>query len=273
MNVEGAEVERRLGPHDHAALPRRLVSLGTDRRRRVGVPDGRAVGARCRCTSAVLGVARRGAGCCAATRALPAGRGATRTAAVDAGARVAGAAHAGDRRDGARLRRGRGHRQRLAVARAHRRVRRRALGRRRRLRAVRVRDDRRPARRTGRARPVRPGAGAVGDVGRGRGRDRCWSSSAGTPCWSALGIVLWGLGASLGFPVGMSAAADDPARSPPGSPWSRPSATPRSWPARRCSAGSATRSAPWTRCSWSRCSWSRPRSACSRPARPAPPLA
>ena len=27
-----------------------------------------------------------------------------------------------------------------------------------------------------------------------------------------LGIVLWGLGASLGFPVGMSAAADDPAR-------------------------------------------------------------
>ncbi len=28
----------------------------------------------------------------------------------------------------------------------------------------------------------------------------------------ALGILLWGLGASLGFPVGMSAAADDPAR-------------------------------------------------------------
>jgi MFS family permease len=27
-----------------------------------------------------------------------------------------------------------------------------------------------------------------------------------------LGIALWGLGASLGFPVGMSAAADDPAR-------------------------------------------------------------
>ena len=27
------------------------------------------------------------------------------------------------------------------------------------------------------------------------------------------GIVLWGLGASLGFPVGMSAAADDPVRS------------------------------------------------------------
>ena len=28
----------------------------------------------------------------------------------------------------------------------------------------------------------------------------------------AVGIVLWGIGASLGFPVGMSAAADDPAR-------------------------------------------------------------
>ena len=27
-----------------------------------------------------------------------------------------------------------------------------------------------------------------------------------------IGIVLWGVGASLGFPVGMSAAADDPAR-------------------------------------------------------------
>ena len=30
--------------------------------------------------------------------------------------------------------------------------------------------------------------------------------------WVVLGIVLWGLGASLGFPVGMSAAADDPRR-------------------------------------------------------------
>ena len=28
----------------------------------------------------------------------------------------------------------------------------------------------------------------------------------------AVGVVLWGVGASLGFPVGMSAAADDPAR-------------------------------------------------------------
>nr|BFE77126.1 hypothetical protein GCM10020092_104270 [Actinoplanes digitatis] len=28
------------------------------------------------------------------------------------------------------------------------------------------------------------------------------------------GALLWGLGASLGFPVGMSAAADDPAKAP-----------------------------------------------------------
>jgi predicted MFS family arabinose efflux permease len=33
----------------------------------------------------------------------------------------------------------------------------------------------------------------------------------GHPGVVAPGIVLWGLGASLGFPVGMSAAADDPA--------------------------------------------------------------
>ena len=34
------------------------------------------------------------------------------------------------------------------------------------------------------------------------------------PAAAALGIVVWGLGASLGFPVGMSAAAADPARAP-----------------------------------------------------------
>ena len=32
------------------------------------------------------------------------------------------------------------------------------------------------------------------------------------PVLVTLGIVLWGVGASLGFPVGMSAAADDPAK-------------------------------------------------------------
>jgi cyanate permease len=33
------------------------------------------------------------------------------------------------------------------------------------------------------------------------------------PAWLAyLGTAVWGVGASLGFPVGMSASADDPAR-------------------------------------------------------------
>ena len=36
--------------------------------------------------------------------------------------------------------------------------------------------------------------------------------AGGDPVVAAVGIVIWGLGASLGFPVGMSAAADDPAR-------------------------------------------------------------
>ena len=31
-----------------------------------------------------------------------------------------------------------------------------------------------------------------------------------TPLISALGALMWGLGSALGFPVGMSAAADDP---------------------------------------------------------------
>ena len=35
---------------------------------------------------------------------------------------------------------------------------------------------------------------------------------AGHPALVVIGIVAWGLGASLGFPVGMSAAADEPAR-------------------------------------------------------------
>lgn len=36
----------------------------------------------------------------------------------------------------------------------------------------------------------------------------------GSPWLAAPGILAWGVGASLGFPVGMSAAADDPARAP-----------------------------------------------------------
>lgn len=36
----------------------------------------------------------------------------------------------------------------------------------------------------------------------------------GNPWVALVGTAIWGLGASLGFPVGMSAAADDPARAP-----------------------------------------------------------
>jgi MFS family permease len=36
--------------------------------------------------------------------------------------------------------------------------------------------------------------------------------TSGQPAVAGLGIVVWGLGAALGFPVGMSAAADDPKR-------------------------------------------------------------
>lgn len=36
----------------------------------------------------------------------------------------------------------------------------------------------------------------------------------GTPALAFAGAAVWGLGVSLGFPVGMSAAADDPARAP-----------------------------------------------------------
>ena len=36
--------------------------------------------------------------------------------------------------------------------------------------------------------------------------------TSGQPVVATLGILLWGLGAALGFPVGMSAAADDPRR-------------------------------------------------------------
>ena len=36
----------------------------------------------------------------------------------------------------------------------------------------------------------------------------------GNPVVAFIGAAIWGVGASLGFPVGMSAAADDPVRAP-----------------------------------------------------------
>ena len=80
-----------------------------------------------------------------------------------------------------------------------------------RLRRLRLRDDRGPTHRAGRAGPVRPGAGPVGLGGPGRG-GIAPGVLGGSLVLVGLGILVWGLGASLGFPVGMSAAADDPAR-------------------------------------------------------------
>ena len=88
-----------------------------------------------------------------------------------------------------------------------------ARGRRRRLRGLRARDDRRPARSAPACSTASAGSPCCGRTMALAGvgvlllvlRRR-------SPCWSWLGIVLWGVGASLGFPVGMSAAADDPVR-------------------------------------------------------------
>ena len=86
----------------------------------------------------------------------------------------------------------------------------RQVVRRARLRRLRDDDDDRPHRRHQPDRPLRPGDHAA-DVGPDRGdRASSWSSSApGSPI-ALLGGVLWGAGAALGFPMGMSAAADDP---------------------------------------------------------------
>ena len=45
---------------------------------------------------------------------------------------------------------------------------------------------------------------------RGRGRRAAGRVRRDRGAGRAVGIALWGFGASLGFPVGMSAAADDP---------------------------------------------------------------
>ena len=76
---------------------------------------------------------------------------------------------------------------------------------------LRGRDDARPAGRTGRARPVRAVPPMLASA---------FAATAGvlivvysgTPGLAVVGILLWGFGAALGFPVGMSAAGDDPLR-------------------------------------------------------------
>ena len=48
---------------------------------------------------------------------------------------------------------------------------------------------------------------------------------SGTLITAMIGAVAWGLGAALGFPVGMSAAGDDPRYAAAASARSHPSAT------------------------------------------------
>ncbi len=170
MNVEGAEVERGLGrsimPRFHAAW-----SIGAIAGAAIGVPMA-ALACRCRCTS-VCSAALAVVLCLRGTRVfLPAEEEQPRRAGPSSawleprtlaiGVMVLAFTVA------------EGAAERLAVAGAHRRVPRPALGRGHRLRRVRVRDDSGPGRRAGRAGPVRPGAGAVGLVGRSRRPGRCW---------------------------------------------------------------------------------------------------
>ena len=214
MNVEGAAVERAARPHDHAALPRRLQPRhGAGRRPSASLIDCASA---CRCSAtcarrrgspALVVLARRPGPSC--RRAAGAARPGRRRSCL------AGAAHARDRADGARLRADRGHRQRLARAGAHRRLRRRALGRRRRLRGLRDRDDAGRLVGTGAARPLRPGAGAAGRPPRLAAVGRAAaSSSAARRCSSASASCSGGWAPRSGFPVGMSAAADDPSAPP-----------------------------------------------------------
>jgi hypothetical protein len=67
-------------------------------------------------------------------------------------------------------------------------------------------------------------------AGRGRGGLVVWG---GTLPVAVVGVVLWGCGAALGFPLGMSAGADNPSRAP-ARVLSRRSGTPRSSRDRRC---------------------------------------
>ena len=123
---------------------------------------------------------------------------------------LARAAHAADRALRARLRLRRGLRQRLDQRRAHRRLRRSGRPGDARLRDLPGRDDGRALVRPRRARPVRPGAGRPG-AGPARAAGLLLFVLAPTTPLAFAGALLWGLGISLGFPVGMSARRDEPA--------------------------------------------------------------
>ena len=79
------------------------------------------------------------------------------------------------------------------------------------LRRLPGRDDRRTLVRADADRPVRPGARSSARRPWSPWSACCCSCSARCCPVAFVGALLWGLGAALGFPVGMSAAADDPA--------------------------------------------------------------
>ena len=81
------------------------------------------------------------------------------------------------------------------------------------LRRLRRGDDRREALRRSCARPLRSRRRPALDR-HDRPRRPLARRARRHGCVALAGAALWGIGASLGFPVGMSAAADDPARAP-----------------------------------------------------------
>ena len=221
MNVQGAVVERRLG---RAIMPRFHAGYS------VGTVAGALVGAVAIALDVpvtahliVAGAGRRGdrhpggpvlrAGHLGG-RDEPAAESERR----DGGDRLApharhlaGAAHPAGRRLRAGLRVRRGHRHRLDQRRGDRRLRRAGDGRHPGVRPLPGRDDRRPVVRAGLLDkygrvPVLRVLAVVSLVGL-----RLFVFG-GNILVAFVGALFWGLGASLGFPVGMSAAADEPAR-------------------------------------------------------------
>ena len=266
------------GPHDHAPLPRRLqprhrgsarwsapccakagVALEWHSRVTVAVDPGGGRGSLAARTHSA-------AGWWPSPRPRPPG---------PVLARLAGAADAADRGAGAGLRAGArgspttGWRWRWSTA-----TTRRGVGRS--PSAVRLRDDGRAAGRRPRgARAVRPGGDAAARPRSGRRRARC-STSPGGRCALA-GAVLWGLGVSLGFPVGMSAAADEGRRAAGRVAVVGPSATalPAGPPRSGCSATTSpcgTRSWWPARPRWWASSPRPPRARCAFRPRTRPPI-
>ena len=208
MNVEGAAVERGSGARSCRGSTPAGASAPSPAPA-VGVPPSPST-SRWWCTWRLRG-ASPGLVAGRASRAfLPAvpDRGPSPLAVVG----LAGAADPGHRADGARVRPHRGRRQRLADARARSTATTSSTGS-----ASRGSRSFVTAMTVGRGRAPRCWTASAGCRSSGPPRPRrssvsCSSSSAATSVLVGPGILVWGLGASLGFPVGMSAAADDPSR-------------------------------------------------------------